>query len=560
MRTYGKVFYAQGKWVVDCETHVRMRAKRIFGKVAQGDQVIMVSDTIENCREIAWFMERFPLEISADDSARLCDGARRHRQLAESVGAILDGTYVPRAIQLALPPRQYQRQAAELCLTTTGLIVADDVGLGKTVTGICVLADPQLRPALVVTLTHLPRQWDAELKRFLPGIRTHILKKGTPYKLTACARDLFNPSDLPDVIICNYHKLAGWADELAGHVRTVIFDECHELRNNDSYKYGAAKQIADAAAMRMGLTATPVFNTGSEIFNIANVIRDGALGDRSEFSREWVGYNEHVKDPQALGSHLREVGLMLRRTRADAGRELPGLTVIPHMIEADTKAIDSIKSSAAELARIILAAGGSGFDKLKASEELSWKLRQATGIAKAPYVADFVRLLLESEAKVVLFGWHREVYSLWADRLADLKPVFFTGSESPNQKDEARKAFCEGDSRVLIMSLRAGQGLDGLQHICRTVVYGELDWSPAVHEQATGRVYRDGQKDPVMAYFLTADCGSDPVVADVLGVKAMQADGIRDPSGVDLDKGQIDPQRIAKLAKDYLQQIGGLAA
>jgi hypothetical protein len=42
--------------------------------------------------------------------------------------------------------------------------------------------------------------------------------------------------------------------------------------------------------------------------------------------------------------------------------------------------------------------------------DFDWKMRQATGIAKAPYVAEFVKLLLESEQKVVLFGWHRDVY------------------------------------------------------------------------------------------------------------------------------------------------------
>jgi hypothetical protein len=47
-------------------------------------------------------------------------------------------------------------------------------------------------------------------------------------------------------------------------------------------------------------------------------------------------------------------------------------------------------------------------------------LRQATGIAKAPFVADFVRLLVESGEKVLLYGWHREVYSIWRDKLKDL--------------------------------------------------------------------------------------------------------------------------------------------
>jgi SNF2 family DNA or RNA helicase len=103
------------------------------------------------------------------------------------------------------------------------------------------------------------------------------------------------------------------------------------------------------------------------------------------------------------------------------------------------------------------------------------------------------------------------------------------------------------------MSLRAGAGLDGLQSACRTVVFGELDWSPGVHEQCIGRVARDGQKDPVAAYFLIAEMGSDPVIADVLGVKTAQIEGIRDPDAA-LVEQQIDPDKVKRLAEAFLEQ------
>lgn len=104
------------------------------------------------------------------------------------------------------------------------------------------------------------------------------------------------------------------------------------------------------------------------------------------------------------------------------------------------------------------------------------------------------------------------------------------------------------------MSLRSGAGLDGLQSVSRTVVFGELDWAYGVHEQAEGRVHRDGQKDPVMAYYLTASAGSDPVVMDALGIKRGQLEGIRDPNAALVQKLQTDPDRIKRLAEAYLQQ------
>ena len=557
MRLYGEVTHDRkdAGWIVAAEPQVALRLKRVFRSVGRGDQgPICISDTLENARDLAWFLDRYPMRISDADRKLLRKRSMDHMRHVEDVTRVLGSEYAPTKVALAIPLRHYQEIAVELANRTRGLLLADDVGVGKTACGIGLLANPAARPALVTTMTHLPKQWEEEINRFLPGMRIHILSSSSPYSF---ADRKHTGHDLPDVIISNYHKLNGWAGELAGKIKTVIFDECHELRRNVSQKYAAAKMIAAKAEYRLGLTATPIFNYGGEFFNVADVLSPGTLGTWTEFSTEWCNSDGDrarsiIADTQAFGSYVREIGLMLRRTRHDVNRELPGLTVCPHTIESNTLELDRIGGDAAKLAKIILAQGGTGFDKLRASEEFSWRLRQATGISKAPFVADFVRLLVESGESVLLAGWHREVYSLWKGLLAHTNPVFFTGTESPTEKEKSKQTFLRGDSKVLIMSLRAGAGIDGLQKICRNVVFGEIDWSPAVHEQFTGRVYRDGQIDPVMAYYLLTDSGSDPVIADVLGIKRAQLEGIRDPSADVLTTNQTDPDRIKRLAEDYL--------
>ena len=205
--------------------------------------------------------------------------------------------------------------------------------------------------------------------------------------------------------------------------------------------------------------------------------------------------------------------------------------------------------------RLVLIDSESSRD-VQAARDLDVMLRRATGLAKAPFVAEFVKMLLESEQKVVLYGWHHAVYDVWRDALKEFSPVFFTGEESPAEKERSRLAFVEGDARVLVMSLRAGAGLDGLQHVCRTVVFGELDWSPGVHEQAIGRVFRDGQKEPVAAYFLHCDDGADPIILDVLFRKKQQIEGVRDPNAELVEALAVDPERVKKLAAAYLKRHG----
>jgi SNF2 family DNA or RNA helicase len=106
------------------------------------------------------------------------------------------------------------------------------------------------------------------------------------------------------------------------------------------------------------------------------------------------------------------------------------------------------------------------------------------------------------------------------------------------------------------MSLRSGAGLDGLQDVCNTIVFGELDWSPGVHEQCTGRVYRDGQEHGSVAYYLVSEDGSDPIVADVLGLKKQQIEGIKDPDQELVEKLEVDPDHVKKLAKHILDAKG----
>jgi len=553
MRTFGKATYlpTKNEWRLELEPHVSMRAKQMFQKIRKSAaKVLHLTATDENCRDLEWFMERFPLEVSHPDV--LETKARGFDRTADLSWAIIQGVYEAPTYEMALPPREYQSRAAQLCYTTRGLLLADDLGLGKTVSGITLLANEGTLPALVVVPTHLQRHWKAQIAKFMPALEVHIVKTKKPYALDKKGR-------FPDVIISTYHKLGDWVDPLAGVVKTVIFDECQELRRGDSQKYEGARMIADACTWVLGLSATPIYNYGVEFWNVLRVIRPDALGTKDEFIREWCHRSFNVEksriaDPKAFGTYLREYGLMLRRTKKDVGRELPPVVRIIEEVDSNTKVLEDAEDAASQLATILLSQDTSTSDRFTAAGQFDVKMRQITGLAKAPFVAEFVKMLLEqNDEPVVLFGWHRDVYSIWLDRLKDYNPVMFTGSESPKQKQDNLETFIRGDSKVLMMSLRSGSGVDGLQHITSTVVIGELDWSPGALEQCVGRVSRDGQLESVFVYYLMARDGADPVMIDVLGVKRQQIEGVRDPNAELVVARQGDPEHVKKLAEAYLK-------
>lgn len=574
MKTFGKLSFEDGQWRIDAEPDVLLRAKRVFARMNKAQHAfVTLKDGPDTARDLEWFLERFPMVFDPPAvENRLRKGANKQREREAMVETILTRKGEPRDFEMAEPARDYQRVAAELVLAGGGLLLCDEMGLGKTVSAIAMLTDAKTRPALVVCPKALQRQWQRQIKRFAPGLTTHILKVTTPYDLGQLkakkgrkgAKEeqpvLPGVQTFPDVIICTYAKLHGWASTLGKCLSSVTYDEIQEFRHGeDTDKGRAGKHISSKAAYRLGLTGTPIYNYGDEMFNVVQFVRPGALGEKAEYQREWCnGLSAKVEEPKALGTFLRKSGIMLRRTRADVGRELPPISRVFHDIDSDSSAIDDVEEAATALAQAVLREGKEAFagERLKASGELSYLLRQATGIGKAAHVADFVRMIVDSGEQVVLFGWHHAVYDIWMERLADFKPRKVTGQESDKQKDEAIQAFIRKDEcKVLIVSLRSAPGLDGLQHACSTVVHGELDPAYGVHEQCDFRVFRDGQEKPSYSYYLVSQDGSDPILGDMLRRKGEQLVGIRDPDEEFFGKLESDDvERAKSLAEAFLNR------
>jgi SNF2 family DNA or RNA helicase len=542
-------------WEIVCQPHVAIQLKRVFAKIDTFEfGVHHLSATPENSNNLQWFLQRWPMDVEQPTTLETI--AARWRERESLVDQILSQMQIdPTYFKMKLPPREYQSLATMMWLAAEGLLLADDVGLGKTAEAIAGFTDPRTRPGLVVTLTHLPHQWEQEVYKFT-DLQCHILRKTTPYDLTKYCGGRF-----PDVVISNYHKLSGWAETIAPLIKSVVFDEVQELRHQGTNKYRAAQHIAKNTSYRLGLSATPIYNYGGEIYNVISILQPDALGTWQEFQREWCVYDEQkpkIKDPPAFGIYAREAGLMLRRTRKEVKRELPPVTVVPHYIDANPEALLAMEGDAINLAKLILAQKEQfRGQRMQASSEFNMRMRQATGIAKAPFVAEFAKFLVEdNDEPVVLYGWHREVYKIWLEKLKHLNPVMFTGSEDAKQKEESKRKFIAGESKVMIISLRAGAGMDGLQDVCHVTIFGELDWSPGVHEQCVGRIHRDGQDEPVTAYYLIADTGSDPIISDVLGVKKQQIEGLRDPNQDLVSKLQIESEYIKRLAEKFLTDRG----
>jgi superfamily II DNA or RNA helicase len=549
-RTYGKLAYQpeQKRWIISgLEPQVAIRVKRIFPRISLTQVGLFgFADSDESRAELEWFLGRYPLVMSPADRQMLCDGRVRFETTRSEIERVFlpdwqPSTILPRLREgVALRPNQ--ARACEIAKKLGRLIIADDVGLGKTLAALAAVMDDRFLPAAVICEVHVVNQWYDEFVKKFTTMSAHIVASTTPYTLPD-----------RDIYIFSYSKIAGWSDVAAtGRFRSVIFDEVQSLRHGvETEKGRAARLFANNAALRMGLSATPIFGYGGEMWHVVDFIDPGALGSKEEFIREWCVSDDGkmiVKDAPALGAHLYDLNLLLR----EIGKGPPSNRLIID-VPYDNEVAEADEAFARSLAIKVLQ--GSFTERGQAARELDMFARRVTGVAKARHVAAYIKILLDAKTPVILGGWHRDVYDIWLKELAAYNPVMYTGTESPKQKDAAKAAFMSGETDLIIMSLRSGAGLDGLQHRCATVAHGELDWSKEVHKQLAGRLRPHDRQDPITELFFLADGGSDPAVASVQGLKASQAHGIVDPKrGV--IAAQTDESRMKALARAYLERAG----
>ena len=547
--TFGTLSFNRKRkcWMIKAEPYVTELAKRLFpgsDKAKRGTAYF--SDNSRSVGDCNWLMQRYPLEITERDRKRWSEALKkareRHKQLnflrhRPSSVPVKNGSFTG-----TLKPFQEQG-AAWMYYTRRGLL-ADEMGLGKTVQALYFAAALGVSPILIVVPSHLVLNWESEIKRFLKvdgkAPKIHIIKGLTPYELPKA-----------DIYIVHYLLLRGWKQSLPEYFfPLVLFDEIQELRHAGTEKYSAASLIASNAERVFGLSGTPIYNNGGEIWNVVNIIDFNFLGSWESFTREWCyGYgNSVVAKPELLGDFLRREGMMLRRTKAEVLPELPAKRRLVQHIDTDSAAYKALMEPVIQKLKLWYEDKDlSPQERALLEGNISQGQRQATGIAKAPYVAQFVRVLVEGGEKVLLFAHHHAVMDIYRKELKTLSPVFITGRENEARKQKSVERFMNGRSNLACVSLRAAAGLNLQRASC--VVFGELDWSPAVHSQAEDRAHRIGQKDSLLCYYLVAPKGSDADIQDVLGLKVSQFLGLMG------ERPKMQPEMHTNYAKRHVEKM-----
>ncbi len=404
------------------------------------------------------------------------------------------------------------------------VLLADEVGLGKTVEAGMVLKEYLLRgiidSVLVLVPASLVGQWREELEtKFDISCATtqDALLRSDPgrfwnHKYLIASLALARRSE-------HAARLIGRSFDL------VIVDEAHHLRDRSSQSY----KLVDALNKRflLLLSATPVQNDLTELYNVLTLLKPGIFKTLKEFRAAYMtpGKPRQPANPERLRALMRDA--MVRNTRAVVALKLPrrhAVTIRVDGSEGERAAYQELATAARTLAaegsvgsrlalqHLLGAAGSSPAAAAAAIRRFADRHSDAprwyalaqrwASVANSGKGAALLELLRRNpEEKKLVFVHYRETLAHIADLLAREGLAFarFEGGLSGPDKDAAIAAFRESVP-VLLCTESGGEGRN--IQFCNTLINFDMPWNPMAIEQRIGRIDRIGQQREVFVFNL----------------------------------------------------------
>ncbi|WP_050615745.1 DEAD/DEAH box helicase [Bacillus testis] len=393
-------------------------------------------------------------------------------------------------------------------------ILADEVGLGKTIEAGLILKEYMIRglvkKALILVPASLVSQWAFELntKFFIPAAVQRKSYVWESCDVVVSSIDTAKRQPHRDIIYKQQYDL-------------VIVDEAHKLKNNKTKNYEFVQNLKKKFCLL--LTATPIQNKVDEIFHLVSLLKPGHLGNSSMFAQQYKGKGREIYDD----AHLKELvnAVMLRNRRHETGIEWTKRIVETVLIKTtdEEKALYEAVShfrvngqvnsgfSTLILQREACSSREAVFltlqNMLKKQEQPSQELQQniqavidrANAVTSNSKAQKALEIIQASNEKVIIFTEYRatQLYLQWYLKQHGITSVPFRGGFKRGKKDWMKELF-QNHAQVLIATEAGGEGIN-LQ-FCNIIINFDLPWNPMRLEQRIGRVHRLGQEKDVLIY------------------------------------------------------------
>jgi SNF2 family DNA or RNA helicase len=402
-------------------------------------------------------------------------------------------------------------------------ILADEVGLGKTIEAGLILKEYLIRGLVTKILILVPSslviQWVRELndKFKINAFKQKNAYSWTDYNIVVSSIDTVKRDPHREIVLKQEYDL-------------VIVDEAHKLKNKKSKNYEMVNALRKKYLLL--LTATPVQNDMKELYNLITLLKPGQLGSQNDYSSMFMETKRTPKNRQELKKALSDV--MIRNKRSEGGvtftkRNVQSilLDMYPEELELYQNVTEFIKEQYMKmreegkgnflqlitLQRQICSspyAALVSLKNMKESEKTPPEIRGrvaelyelAESIPAYKKIDKLIELIQTMEDKVIIFTEYRATqdFILYMLQQHGIRAVIFRGGFKRNKKDWMTELF-KNRFQVLVATEAGGEGIN-LQ-FCNQLINFDLPWNPMRLEQRIGRVHRLGQQRDVNIYNLS---------------------------------------------------------
>ncbi|CAN5844903.1 hypothetical protein BH11GEM1_BH11GEM1_15740 [soil metagenome] len=401
-----------------------------------------------------------------------------------------------------------------------GACLADDMGLGKTIQILALLlsyrhkCDRGHRPSLLVVPASLIANWQSEIERFAPVLRTMVAHRSV---LSAAELGALDAERLEgvDLVITTYGSLLRMAWIAETQWNLAILDEAQAIKNPGARQTRAAKRLT--ARARVALTGTPVENSLTDLWSILDFINPGLLGSAKQFS----SYSKRMAGRQdnpygALRDLVRPYILRRLKTDRTVITDLPDKTELKAYCHLGRTQAALYQQAVSELQEQIAVTDGIRRRGLVLAflmrfkqicnhpsqwlKDDAWVPADSGKFARLRELAD---VIAAKQEKALVFTQFREMTSPLAVFLAGVfgRPgLMLHGQTDVKKRKDLVRRFQEDEMvPFLVVSLKAGGSglnLTAASH----VIHFDRWWNPAVENQATDRAFRIGQTKNVLVH------------------------------------------------------------
>ncbi|OZM57654.1 ATP-dependent helicase [Lottiidibacillus patelloidae] len=426
-------------------------------------------------------------------------------------------------------PLPHQLEVAKtVCEKMNGkAILADEVGLGKTIEAGLILKEYMIRglakKILILVPASLVMQWCSELndKFHIPAIPQKKSYVWEQCDVVVSSIDTAKRNPHRDIILQQDYDF-------------IIIDEAHKLKNKKTKNYEFIQQLKKKFCLL--LTATPVQNKMEEIFNLVSLLKPGHLGNEEKFEELFANKQSSEDSDSQLRQLINKV--MVRNRREDTGIEWTKRVVKTVPIEFNNEErllYDAISKyrrnqenfggsfSTITLQREVCSSREAAYLTLKnmlekrelneaAQGEILELIKMIENVSRNSKAEKALELIQNINDKVIIFTEYRatQYYLQWYLKQHGISSVPFRGGFKRSKKDWMRQLF-KDHAQVLIATEAGGEGIN-LQ-FCHHVINYDLPWNPMRLEQRIGRIHRLGQEKDVHIYnFATKDTVEEHVL------------------------------------------------